>query len=310
MKRLHMQRIGYRTIKTVLASLVALLICSQFEKMDPVLVLLGVYCAMERTIADSWLGCLSQFFGVLVGSALGFLLLLAIPAPPEWLIALCLVAVIYVCNLLHMSYAVFLSSLIFVSVCTGSATAADIFGRIRDVSLGLTTGLIVNIFVHPNSNEPRIYACIRALQQQTLLCAEQAVLYGRYPDMEPCRKARLALARELEQAKKQLFLFSRRQYEAREAMTNGCAQLAMRMAQEIEAISSMDVLAVPSPENLQRLLALGLSAPDEPRAQAQSAEAAALNYHLDCFLRAYGFLEELLPHTSAETKQDILVKER
>ena len=50
-----MQRIGYRTIKTVLASLVALLICSEFEKMDPVLVLLGVYCAMERTIADSWL---------------------------------------------------------------------------------------------------------------------------------------------------------------------------------------------------------------------------------------------------------------
>ncbi len=84
----------------------------------------------------------------------------------------------------------------------------------------------------------------------------------------------------------------------------------MRMAQEIEAICSMDALAAPSPENLQRLLELGLSAPDEPRAQAQSAEAAVLNYHLDCFLRAYGFLEELLPHTNAETKQDILVKER
>lgn len=310
MKRLHLQRIGYRTIKTMLASLVVLLICDQFDKMDPVLALIGVYCAMERTIADSWTGCLSQFFGVLVGSALGFLLLLALPSPPGWLIALCLLVVIYVCNLLHMSYAVFLASFIFVSVCTGSSTAIDIFSRIRDVSLGLATGLIVNIFVHPNTNESRIYACIRALQQQTLLCAEQAVLYGRYPDLLPCRKAELALAREMEQAKKQMFLFSRKQYKAREAMTNGCAQLAVRMAQEVEAISTMDTLAAPTPENLERLLALGLSCPDEPRVQTDSTEAAVLNYHLDCYLRAYGFLEELMPRTDEETTLEILEKEK
>lgn len=304
MKRLHLQRIGYRTIKTVIASLVVLLICDQFEKMDPVLALMGVYCAMERTIADSWLGCLNQFFGVLVGSVLGFLLLQIVPAPPGWLLALCLAAVIYVCNLLRISYAVFLSSIIFVSVCTGGSTAADIFSRIRDVSVGLAVGLIVNIFVHPYSNASRVYAQIRTLQAQTLACVEQAVLYGRYPDLQPCRETALALAQEYNEAKKQLFLFSYRQNKEQFALSGGCAQLAERMVQEVEAIYSMDALAAPSAENLQRLQALGLHGPDAPRAPGDSQEALVLNYHLDCFLRAYGYLEQLLPpEGGAEQKE-------
>ncbi len=295
MKRLHLQRIGYRTIKTVIASLVVLLICDQFAQMDPVLALMGVYCAMERTIADSWRGCLNQFFGVLVGSVLGFLLLQVVSAPPGWLLALCLVAVIYVCNLLHISYAVFLSSIIFISVCTGSSTAADIFSRIRDVSMGLAAGLIVNIFVHPYSNAARVYAQIRTLQRQTLACVEQAVLYGRYPDLTACREAALALAQEHDEAKKQLFLFSYRQNKEQFALSDGCAQLAERMLQETEAICAMDMLCAPSEENRKRLQALGLHGPDERRAEAQSQETLVLNYHLDCFLRAYDYLEQLLP---------------
>lgn len=304
MKRLHLQRIGYRTIKTVIASLVVLLICDQFERMDSVLALMGVYCAMERTIADSWLGCLNQFFGVLVGSVLGFLLLQLVPVPPGWLLALCLAAVIYVCNLLHISYAAFLSSVIFVSVCTGSATAADIFGRIRDVSLGLATGLIVNIFVHPYSNEARVYACIRALQRQTLACVEQAVLYGRYPDLTACREAQLLLAREQAAANKQQFLFSIQQSKKQQALQSGCAQLAGRLAQEVEAICTMDERGGPTVENLARLQALGLTEPDRVPAPSHGPEAAVLNYHLDCFLRAYGYLEELLTDAEGQTQTE------
>ena len=157
MKFWRLHRPGYRVLKTVIAATLTLLVCSRFSEMSPVLALMGAYCAMGRTIRESWTGCLNQMVGVLVGSVLGFLLLHVLPDPPTLVIGLSLFVVIGLCNLLHVSYAVFLSSVIFISVCSGASQLPDILARVRDVSIGLAFGLAVNIFVHPYANERRCW---------------------------------------------------------------------------------------------------------------------------------------------------------
>ena len=164
MKFWRLHRPGYRVLKTVIATTLTLLVCSRFSKMSPVLALMGAYCAMGRTIRESWTGCLNQMVGVLVGSVLGFLLLHVLPDPPALVIGLSLFAVIGLCNLLHVSYAVFLSSVIFISVCSGASQLPDILARVRDVSIGLAFGLAVNIFVHPYANERQVLALLEKLR--------------------------------------------------------------------------------------------------------------------------------------------------
>ena len=168
MKFWRLHRPGYRVLKTVIATTLTLLVCSRFSKMSPVLALMGAYCAMGRTIRESWTGCLNQMVGVLVGSVFGFLLLHVLPDPPALVIGLSLFAVIGLCNLLHVSYAVFLSSVIFISVCSGASQLPDILARVRDVSIGLAFGLAVNIFVHPYANERQVLALLEKLREESL----------------------------------------------------------------------------------------------------------------------------------------------
>ena len=199
MKLWRIHRPGYRVLKTVIAATLTLLVCSRFSEMSPVLALMGAYCAMGRTIRESWTGCLNQMVGVLVGSVLGFLLLHVLPDPPALVIGLSLFVVIGLCNLLHVSYAVFLSSVIFISVCSGASQLPDILARVRDVSIGLAFGLAVNIFVHPYANERRVLALLEKLREESLRALREITSFGRYPELTACEKLREKLEFELDQ---------------------------------------------------------------------------------------------------------------
>lgn len=304
MKRRPIRPVGFRTIKTALAALLVLTLCDLTGHMDYVLALIGVYCAMERTIAASWRGCLTQFFGVLVGSVLGFLLLLAVPSPAGWVMALGLVVVISVCNALKISYAAFLASTIFVSICAKSATAVDILYRVRDVSLGLAAGLCVNLFVHPYSAAPRVYARIRSLQRQALACVEQSALFGRSAGFGDCREAMLQLRMERSGLEKLPLTALSGRAKREMAALDACIALAGRMAQEAEAICAMQTRGEVSAENRARLLARGCAAPENEMETAQDAQArTVLNYHLEEFLRAYDALGAQLPPERAREKK-------
>lgn len=296
--------VGLRTLKTVLASVLALLVCGRFEHMSPLLVMMGVFCAMGRTIADSWKECLCQFFGVLLGSALGFLLLIAVPNPPLWLIGLCLLPVIVICNLLKISYAIFLSSVIFMSVCSGVSQPVDILARIRDTGIGLAFGLSVNILIRPYSNEKYFYTLVRELRLLSRDAVACVVLHGVYPDLGVCRKTLTGLQRELEATKKQLISLHRRKYLELLTAENGCCQLSERMMLEVEAMCSMDSFGMASESNRAQLLQL-LGREDLKHDAPSAGDAncdTVMNYHLQCYLQADRYLEELLPQENTKRK--------
>lgn len=148
--------------------------------------------------------------GVLVGSVLGFLLLHVLPDPPALVIGLSLFVVIGLCNLLHVSYAVFLSSVIFISVCSGASQLPDILARVRDVSIGLAFGLAVNIFVHPYANERQVLALLEKLREESLRALREITSFGRYPDLSACAHLREKLDFELDQMRQQAALLKTR----------------------------------------------------------------------------------------------------
>ena len=333
---LKIHRPGYRVVKTVIAATLTLLVCSGFSEMSPVLALMGVYCAMGRTIRESWRECINQMVGVLVGSVLGFLLLRLIPEPPLWVVGLCTFFVIGLCNLLHVSYAVFLSSVIFISVCSGASQLPDILARIRDVSIGLAFGLGVNIFVHPYANEGRVESLLLQLQSESFLALREMTDFGRYPDMEKCEQVSAKLAYELTQMRQQAALLKTQKNRRALAWEEGCVQLAGRMVQEVTAIASMDSFGSVSEENRKRLKTIEeefaaeeteeLDEPEKPVLGLCGTEEqnTVLNYHIMCYCRAYRYLRELLalrreeaalkpaekPAENAETEQEEMENEK
>ena len=322
MKFWRLHRPGYRVLKTVIATTLTLLVCSRFSKMSPVLALMGAYCAMGRTIRESWTGCLNQMVGVLVGSVFGFLLLHVLPDPPALVIGLSLFAVIGLCNLLHVSYAVFLSSVIFISVCSGASQLPDILARVRDVSfrcrqcrrlcwdilarvrdvsIGLAFGLAVNIFVHPYANERQVLALLEKLREESLRALREITSFGRYPDLSACAHLREKLDFELDQMRQQAALLKTRRSRRSLAWQTGCAQLAGRMVQEVTALGMMDSFGRVSEENKKRLDTLDsaqeISLPENSLQvpAADSVQDTVMNYHIACYCQAYAYLTQLLP---------------
>ena len=276
MKFWRLHRPGYRVLKTVIATTLTLLVCSRFSKMSPVLALMGAYCAMGRTIRESWTGCLNQMVGVLVGSVFGFLLL-------------------------HVSYAVFLSSVIFISVCSGASQLPDILARVRDVSIGLAFGLAVNIFVHPYANERQVLALLEKLREESLRALREITSFGRYPDLSACAHLREKLDFELDQMRQQAALLKTRRSRRSLAWQTGCAQLAGRMVQEVTALGMMDSFGRVSEENKKRLDTLDsaqeISLPENSLQvpAADSVQDTVMNYHIACYCQAYAYLTQLLP---------------
>lgn len=313
---LKIHRPGYRVVKTVIAATLTLLVCSGFSEMSPVLALMGVYCAMGRTIRESWRECINQMVGVLVGSVLGFLLLRLLPEPPLWVVGLCTFFVIGLCNLLHVSYAVFLSSVIFVSVCSGASQLPDILARIRDVSIGLAFGLGVNIFVHPYANEGRVESLLRQLQINSFLALCEMTDFGRYPDMKPCEQIFAKLDYELTQMRQQTALLKTKKNQRALAWEEGCVQLAGRMVQEVTAIASMDCFGSVSEANRKSLEKIAeeyaaeeteeLDEPEKPVLELCFTEErnTVFNYHIACYCRAYRYVSELRALRLAEVAAD------
>ena len=69
----------------------------------------------------------------------------------------------------------------------------------------------------------------------------------------------------------------------------GCEQLANALLQELTALCAMDEKGRLSPENAEKLSALGLHVPDTLPAPPQSDADVVGNYHLSGLLQAYHY---------------------
>ena len=297
MKRRSRRRfhIGLRTLKTALAVTLALLLARLLGATSSIFAGLGAISAVTRALRDSLREAKTQFVGVILGGAVGILLLLVDPQPAEVLVGAGVLAVISLCNLLGLFYAVSLSAAIVLSVCVstdGNVLAAMAY-RLLDTSIGLLVGLGVNMFLKPYSNRHQVVSLLLELADSVPDYLDRCVIQNLYPDLSDLAAALRELDLELDVYRRQYFRAPER-HKLDVAFLEGAAQLAGCIHQELTALCCLDSIGVPLAGNQARLQDLGLCVAGlSSRVSTEEADIVT-NYHLGRVLDARAYLLELL----------------
>ena len=170
-KRRSRFRIGMRTLKTLVAVIIAMIVSS--SNISPYsnlsLAMLGAVAAVQPSFKESIDSSWAQILGTITGGIVGNLLLLT-PLPTIVITAIAVVVVITVYNLFHINYAPSLPILVVVILCTtpdvNHVTYA--LGRLWDTCIGLGVGLVINTVVFPYDNSRQIRFAIESLDKMLL----------------------------------------------------------------------------------------------------------------------------------------------
>ena len=175
-KRRTRFRIGMRTIKTLIAVIIAMIVSqsniSPYSNLS--LAMLGAVAAVQPSFKESIDSSWAQIIGTITGGIVGNILLLT-PLPTIVITAIAVVVVITVYNLFHINYAPSLPILVVVILCTtpdvNHVTYA--LGRLWDTCIGLTVGLVINTVVFPYDNSRQIRFAAEGLDKMLLRFLEE-----------------------------------------------------------------------------------------------------------------------------------------
>ena len=292
--KLHLH-VGLRTFKTALAVTIALLITRLINSYSPIFAGLGAIVAMTRTMREAIDAAKTQFVGVILGGIVGVLLLLISPSPPVLLVGAGVLAVLCLCALFKLYYAMSLAAIIVLSVCVSTTgnEIVDLAYRLVDTAIGLSVGLGVNMLIKPYNNRPRVIQLFWKLVNRLPAYLDDCVIKDLYPDLSGYEMDLRTLAAELDIYRRQHFR-KKGVHEQDSVFLQGLYQLAECIYQELCALCCMDSIGKPLPENLERLRDLGIEIPPELPCQDGNEKNIVTNYHLNRILDARDFLIDLL----------------
>ena len=292
--KLHLH-VGLRTFKTALAVTIALLITRLINSYSPIFAGLGAIVAMTRTMREAIDAAKTQFVGVILGGIVGVLLLLISPTPPALLVGAGVLAVLCLCALFKLYYAMSLAAIIVLSVCVSTTgnEIVDLAYRLVDTAIGLAVGLTVNMLIKPYNNRSRVIQLFWKLVGSLPAYLDDCVIKDLYPDLSNYETNLRTLSVELDIYRRQHFR-KREAHEQDVVFLQGLYQLAERIHQELCALCCMDSIGKPLPRNLERLKDMGIEIPPELPCKCGEEEVTVTNYHLDRILDARDFLIDLL----------------
>ena len=171
--RLH---VGLRTLKTVAAVVISMIIVDLYGATSSKLILamLGAMAAVQPSFKESLESCISQVIGVVFGAIVGVLLLaLRIPSLLATGIGIILVITLY--NALRMTYSPVNACFIVVLLCTSTdiAPISYALGRIWDTAIGLGVGIAINTLVFPYDNSNTIHNTVESLEKEVIRFLEE-----------------------------------------------------------------------------------------------------------------------------------------
>ena len=281
--------IGLRTVKTVLAVIVAMVIVDSYGTTSSKLVfaMLGAMAAIQPTFKDSLEACLTQIVGVLFGGVMGALLRM-LPVPHLVATGIGLVLVIMVYNALRIRFSPSLPCFIVVMVCITPDVAPlqYAFGRIWDSAIGLGVGMLVNSLIFPYDNSRIIRSTMEGLNDELLRFLED-MFDGdeKLPDTKTMENSIDMLAAQLKIFSKQMFitrmrwqrmeLEALRQYEAN----------ARKLVAHMEVLRSMERVGRLNGENSGHLMQCGAKIRAAQDVQMEGELDIVTNYHVGQILR-------------------------
>ena len=280
-KRIH---IGLRTIKTVAAVLLAMVIVDAYGTTTSKLffAMLGAMAAVQPTFKESLESCLTQIIGVLSGAIIG-VLLLALELPPLVTTGMGIVVVITLYNAFGIRFSPTLPCMIVVTLCTTDVASPIYYAltRIWDTAIGLIVGMVVNTLIFPYDNSRQIRALVESLDQEVIRFLEEMF------DGDEIIPDGAAMTEKIDNMARQLKIFSnqklvlrlRRQQEELE-LFRSCEGNGREMLARMEILSRMGKPGRLNEENRRRLKACGAQIRDTRTTKNPQERDMVTNYHV------------------------------
>lgn len=283
--RIH---IGFRTLKTAVAVIIAMIIVSGYGVSGSKLIfaMLGAMAAITPTFKDSLESCVTQIFGVLFGAIMS-VILLSFSLPPLVMAGIGIVVVITLYNAFRIRFSPSLPCMIVVMMATASNIQpfAYAFERIWDSTIGLGVGLIINTLVFPYDNSRLIKSLFENLLDEFLVELESMFVGG-----ESKVKRLTELCKDMDYQidvySKQVLVYKYKKQKELLAMFVECQEIVWKMEAYMDVLSTQNTLGTLNKENQIRLLTLGVNLMDYQTIE----EDYVVNAHVKVL---YDFYKEL-----------------
>lgn len=152
-------KIGMRTIKTVIAVILTLIISDILKLNSPLLASIAAIMAMESSISESITTGKNRMYGTILGGAVGLILSYILPVNYIF-ITVGFILLITICNILEIDKAVRMAMIVLLSIALnydeGKARIDYAFFRTLDTLIGVAVGAAINYFIRPPNVEEKI----------------------------------------------------------------------------------------------------------------------------------------------------------
>ncbi len=289
MHRKHSRfHIGLRTLKTVAAVIISMIIVDAYGSTSSKLVfaMLGAMAAVQPTFNESLESCLTQIVGVLFGALVG-VLLNALPVSHLIATGIGIVLVITFYNALGVRFSPSLPCFMVVMICTTPDVQPLTYavGRIWDTAIGLGVGMVINSLIFPYDNRRRIRSTMESLDREVIVFLEE-IFDGDevLPDAEK-------MFRKIGDIDHQLHIFAgqkllmrpsrqRKELEGFRLYERKACQLVAHM----EVLCRMEKPGKLSAENLNKLSECGAQIRDKSASDLLTEEDIVTNYNVQQIL--------------------------
>lgn len=276
--------IGRRTIKTVAAVVIAMLVAEFCGSTSSKLIfaMMGAMEAVRPTFKESVEAVVSQFVGIVVG-ALAAVLLHTLPIPYVVAAGIGILIVIVFYNMLKLPYSPSLACFIVVMICTTSDVHPVLYalGRIWDSSIGLAVGVLINVLVFPYDNSKKIRQAVQNLDAELILFLEELFDGDTdFPDADIMEKKLADIAYQLSIFANQVLPFHKARQKEKLKLFRMCEGRARRLVSHLEVLCAMDVPGQLNDENLDKLRAGGANIVEQPELTGWTDKDTITNYHV------------------------------
>ena len=276
--------IGRRTIKTVAAVVIAMLVAEFCGSTSSKLIfaMMGAMEAVRPTFKESLEAVVSQFVGIVVG-ALAAVLLHTLPIPYVVAAGIGILIVIVFYNMLKLPYSPSLACFIVVMICTTSDVHPVLYalGRIWDSSIGLAVGMLINVLVFPYDNSKKIRQAVQNLDAELILFLED-IFDGdnKLPDADIMEKKLADIAYQLSIFANQVLPFHTARQKEKLKLFRMCEGRARRLVSHLEVLCAMEEPGQLNDENLEKLRVDGANITEQPELREWTDKDTITNYHV------------------------------
>ena len=161
-------KIGFRAIKTTIAVAICIVLSLLFNRHDKFFASIAAIICMRKTNLETSAAGFIRLIGTTIGGIIGLLVLLITQIFPHkelinlLLSPLCVLLVIYICNVFGKKNSVEIGTIVVLSVLMSHSEAAYtntfmyVVDRVIDTSLGVIVAVFVNKFMFRKNNKTQM----------------------------------------------------------------------------------------------------------------------------------------------------------